>query len=121
MPRSAMVWSNTSSRSSRWLPPMISPIPGANTSISGTARHHRLSAPTSSLSAWFGVLRQQSIHDFRPVPEARCLQSGESVGEVDQSAPGAQVQYTQSTRRRETQLSCNGDAGAIVDEDQVGA
>jgi hypothetical protein len=24
-----MLWSNTSSRSSRWLPPMISPIPGA--------------------------------------------------------------------------------------------
>jgi len=33
MPRSAMVWSNTSSRASRWLPAMISPILGASTSI----------------------------------------------------------------------------------------
>ena len=33
-----MLRSNTSSRSSRWLPPMISPIPGANTSIAATLR-----------------------------------------------------------------------------------
>jgi hypothetical protein len=30
--------SNAASRSSRWLPPMISPIPGANTSIAATVR-----------------------------------------------------------------------------------
>jgi hypothetical protein len=36
MPRSAMLRSITSSRSSRWLPPMISPIPGASTSIAAT-------------------------------------------------------------------------------------
>jgi hypothetical protein len=33
---SAMRASSTSSRSSRWLPPMISPIPGASTSIAAT-------------------------------------------------------------------------------------
>jgi len=33
-----LLWSNTSSRSSRWLPPMISPIPGANTSIAATVQ-----------------------------------------------------------------------------------
>ena len=33
MPRSAMLRSSTSSRSSRWLPPMMSPIPGASTSM----------------------------------------------------------------------------------------
>jgi hypothetical protein len=38
MPRSAMLRSKTSSRSPRWLPPMISPIPGANTSIAATVR-----------------------------------------------------------------------------------
>jgi hypothetical protein len=33
-----MLRSNASSRSSRWLPPMISPIPGANTSIATAVR-----------------------------------------------------------------------------------
>jgi hypothetical protein len=38
MPRSAMLRSSASSRSSRWLPPMISPIPGASTSIAAIVR-----------------------------------------------------------------------------------
>jgi len=38
MPRPAMLRSNISNRSSRWLPPMISPIPGANASIAETVR-----------------------------------------------------------------------------------
>jgi hypothetical protein len=38
MPRSAMRLSSTASRSSRWLPPMISPIPGASTSVAATVR-----------------------------------------------------------------------------------
>jgi hypothetical protein len=67
------------------------------------------------------VLRQQSIHDFRPVTEARCLQSGESVREVNHPTPRAQVQHTQSARRCQTQLSCDGDAGAIIQQDQIGA
>src|SRR5216683_3235009 len=38
MPRSAIRASSMSSRSSRWLPPMISPIHGASTSIAATVR-----------------------------------------------------------------------------------
>jgi hypothetical protein len=38
MPRLAMLRSETSTRSSRWLPPMISTIPGAGTSIAATVR-----------------------------------------------------------------------------------
>ena len=37
-PDAAMRASSTSSRSSRWLPPMISPMPGASTSIAATVR-----------------------------------------------------------------------------------
>src|SRR5580700_6506973 len=36
MPRSLMRASSMSSRSSRWLPPMISPMPGASTSMAAT-------------------------------------------------------------------------------------
>src|SRR6476661_449188 len=36
MPRSAIRASSTSSRSSRWLPPIISPMPGASASIAAT-------------------------------------------------------------------------------------
>src|SRR6266404_6451796 len=42
---SAILRSNTASRSSRWLPPMISPISGASTSIAATLP--RLRSPTS--------------------------------------------------------------------------
>jgi hypothetical protein len=67
------------------------------------------------------MLRQQSIHDFRPVTEARRLQSGESVREVNHPTPRAQVQHAQSARRRQAQLPGDGDTGAIIHQDQGGA
>jgi hypothetical protein len=76
------------------LPSMISPIPGASTSIAATVRLPSVFDASSSPIPAFGVLRQQSIHDFRSVTEARCLQSGESVREVDHPTPRTQVQYS---------------------------
>jgi hypothetical protein len=114
-----MVRSNTSSRSSRWLLPIISP--DVSTFVGAGVRPLSMFGCPSSLSASFGVLRQQSVHDFRPVTEARCLQSGEGVREVDQPTPRAEVQHAQSARRRQAQSTRDGDAGAIIHQDQVGA
>jgi hypothetical protein len=71
------------------------------------------------LSLW--LLRKQRIHNLGAAPKICGFQPPKNRSQINQSAPRSEVEHPKSACYRQTSVMCDGDPGAVINENEFGA